>query len=90
MFWTYCLSDSAIPMMALIALRPKSNLTTEAYCIRTFAVSCTLQIFLARVTAFLKPLAYSRISVINTASGTTMEMDLNKFFKSMGSSVLPA
>jgi hypothetical protein len=42
------------------------------------------------LTAFLNPLAYKRISEMKMASGTTIDIDLNKFFKSIGSSVLPA
>lgn len=90
MLATYCFIFSAIEMMALMALNPKSNLTTEACYMRTLASYWTLQILLESSTAFLNPAAKSKISLMNTASGTTIDTDLNRFFRSIGSSVRPA
>jgi len=56
----------------------------------TSAKFCTDTIFLASYWAPLKPELYNRISVIKTASGTTMEIDLNKVLRFIGNSDLPA
>jgi hypothetical protein len=37
----------------------------------------------------MKPEAYNKISVINTESGTTMDIDLKRFLRFIGNSVLP-
>ena len=47
-------------------------------------------IFFARFYEFVNPALYKSISVMKTESGTTIEIDLNRFFKLSGSSVLPA
>jgi len=76
--------------IALMALRPKSNLTTLAYCMSTLAKLCTEQIRFESSWAFLNPEEKSKISEMKTASGTTIDTERNKFFKSIGSSVRPA
>ena len=55
-----------------------------------FAKFWTLMTFLASSYAFLNPALNNRISVMKVASGTTIEIDLNRFLRSIGSSVLPA
>ena len=75
--------------MALIDLRPKSW-AMSALLMTTLARLCTYTIFLASCWAPRKPELYSRISVMNTESGTTIEMGLKSDLRFIGRSDRPA